>query len=156
MIKMSTLKIKPILLILDNQEEIHSFKKIFAQINPSIPLISLPKIKEGVDYFQGERIYNNRSLYPLPQLVLLDLNLPDGSSFQFLEWLKLQRRFKKIPVVVLSEPCLKEYKQLVVDYGAEVFLNKPLPFPCLISIFNSICTHLIQDEHSQLVHSNMY
>ncbi|MDJ0714029.1 MAG: hypothetical protein QNJ54_07390 [Prochloraceae cyanobacterium] len=156
MVEICSLKIKPILLILDNPEEIHSLKQIFAQINPSIPLIYLPKIKEGVDYFQGEGIYKNRSLYPIPQLVLLDLNLPDGSSFQFLEWLKLQRRFKKIPLVVLSEPCLQEYKQLVVDYGAEFFLNKPLPFPCLISIFNSICTHLIQDEHSQLVHSNMH
>lgn len=146
----SSLKVKPILLILENNKDINSFKEIFAVINPAIPVIYVKKIRDSFHYFQGEGIYNDRSLYPLPQLILLDLNLPDGSSFHFLEWLKLETRFKNIPIVMFSEECDFEYKQLLLNYGAEFFLHKPLPFCDLISIFKSICHNLIQDREKIL------
>jgi len=151
----STFQIKPILLILDNNEDIYNFQEVFATINPSIPVIYVKKIRESFDYFQGEGIYNDRSLYPLPQLVLLDLNLPDGSSFHFLEWLKLETRFKNLPIVLFGEQCDFEYKQLLLNYGAEFFLYKPLPFCYLVSIFQSICHNLILDRSLPVLPSNV-
>ncbi len=144
MLKNNACEIAPILLILQNLEEINAIKRIFKAINPNIPVIYVKRINNSIDYFQGRGIYSDRHLYPIPQLILLDLDLPDAYSLNFLEWLKSQNRFKNIPVVILNNSCPLEYKQLITDYGAELVLNQPLPFSCSTTIFNSLCQNLIK------------
>ena len=144
MLKNNGCEIAPILLILQNPEEINAIKRIFKAINPNIPVIYVKRINNSIAYFQGRGIYSERHLYPIPQLILLDLDLPDAYSLNFLEWLKSQNRFQNIPVVILNNSCPLEYKQLITNYGAELVLNQPLPFSCSTMSFNSLCQNLIK------------
>ena len=57
-----------------------------------------------------------------PDLVILDLGLPDGSGLDFLRAL---RAWSQLPVIVLSARSLEEDKVDALDAGADDYLTKP-------------------------------
>lgn len=60
----------------------------------------------------------------LPDLILLDLNLPIMDGFQVLEELKKEERTKKIPVLVLTNYGQKEHIDKCLALGASDYLIK--------------------------------
>ena len=65
---------------------------------------------------------------PLPQLVLLDLNLPRISGLEVLERLRSEERTKLLPVVILTSS--NEERDLNSGYrlGANSYVRKPVDF----------------------------
>ena len=57
-----------------------------------------------------------------PDLVILDLGLPDGDGVQFLHDF---RRWSKVPVIVLSARVDEQDKIAALDAGADDYLTKP-------------------------------
>jgi len=57
-----------------------------------------------------------------PELVLLDLGLPDGTGAELLDRL---RRLTDVPIIVLSDRDNEEEKVALLDAGADDFLIKP-------------------------------
>ena len=57
-----------------------------------------------------------------PDLVILDLGLPDGDGAQFVEGL---RAWSAIPVIILSARSTEHDKIEVLDAGADDYLTKP-------------------------------
>lgn len=59
-----------------------------------------------------------------PEVVILDINLPDGSGFEFLREFRAQRG-KDVPVLVLSG--LKQEQTVIrgLELGANDFMTKP-------------------------------
>ncbi len=57
-----------------------------------------------------------------PQLVMLDLGLPDGDGVEFMQRL---RSWSQIPVLVLSARSTEHDKIRVLDAGADDYLTKP-------------------------------
>ncbi len=57
-----------------------------------------------------------------PQLVILDLGLPDGDGVDFVQRL---RSWSQIPVLVLSARSTERDKIAVLDAGADDYLTKP-------------------------------
>jgi CheY-like chemotaxis protein len=62
----------------------------------------VPDGEHAVDYLNGIGKYADREKFPLPCLALLDLNLPQMSGFDVLEWVRDRHQFADLPVVVLS------------------------------------------------------
>lgn len=60
----------------------------------------------------------------LPDLILLDLNLPEMNGFEVLENLKFQEQTKNIPVVVLTNYSQKEDIDRCFELGAKDYLIK--------------------------------
>ena len=90
-----------------------------------------------VSYLQGDGLYHDRSQYPLPILVLLDLKMPKMDGFAVLDWLNAHPEHKEVPIVVLSgfadmvEQVNKAYGQ-----GAHAFLPKPVQLRDIKSILS--------------------
>ena len=66
-----------------------------------------------------------REKYPLPTVLLLDLNMPGTSGFEVLRWVRSHRRFKRLCVIILSASMRKEDVETSFDLGANAFLVKP-------------------------------
>jgi CheY-like chemotaxis protein len=90
-----------------------------------------------VGYLQGEGLYQDRSRYPLPGLVLLDLKMPKMDGFQVLEWLKAHPEHAEIPIVVLSGFVdMVEQVTRAYNRGAHSFLTKPIQLRDIQSILS--------------------
>lgn len=79
----------------------------------------------AMDYLSGAGAYAERGRYPLPRVVLLDLNLPVVSGFEVLKWMRNQPVFKITPVVVFTSSPRAEDRQRARELGADEFVEKP-------------------------------
>lgn len=88
-------------------------------------------VRDGVaarQYMEGQGHYANRQVYPLPDVILLDLGMPRMNGFEFLEWLRSQssEAYRLIPVVVMSATPHPEDMERACALGANAFLAKPV------------------------------
>lgn len=63
---------------------------------------------------------------PVPDAIVLDINMPGGSGEDTLRKLKMSTKTSQIPVIVLSGSIDDEGRQRVRSLGAEAALAKPL------------------------------
>ncbi len=70
---------------------------------------------------------------PVPDLIVLDLSLPDGSGFDVLRWIARRERLKDIPVIVFTASTDPEHARLAKEYGVRRFLQKPADFGDLVA-----------------------
>ena len=61
-------------------------------------------------------------------LIILDVNLPDGSGFDYLKWL---REFSSIPVIMLTVKNADEYVLKGFENGVDEYIAKPFSLPVL-------------------------
>ena len=70
---------------------------------------------------------------PVPDLIVLDLSLPDGSGFDVLRWMARRKRLKDIPVIVFTASTDPEHARLAEEYGVRRYLQKPAEFGDLVA-----------------------
>lgn len=61
----------------------------------------------------------------LPQLIILDLNMPRKSGLEALEELKQDEALRKIPVVIFSTSDTSRDVERAYELGASCFVSKP-------------------------------
>ena len=85
----------------------------------------------------GVSCYENRTLFyigqekTLPDLYLLDINLPDGNGLEICLELKSSQKFGNIPVVLMSANFRE--KDVLTLFKADSFINKPFNIDELVS-----------------------
>lgn len=62
----------------------------------------------------------------LPGLILLDLDLPDGSGEELLRRFRADERFRAVPIVIVSGDASRESVRRLLEAGADDYLIKPL------------------------------
>jgi len=82
----------------------------------------------ALDYLFGRGVYTGRDTTVLPQVVLLDLNLPKMGGLEVLRAIRADEGTKILPVVILTSS--KEDEDLVSGYssGANSYIVKPVDF----------------------------
>src|SRR6267378_2800760 len=86
-----------------------------------MPRVLLPMVSDGIqalEYLKGSGPYADRSLYPFPDVVLLDLKLPLMDGFEVLRWIRQQPEFKLLPVIGLTGSMRNEDTRLALEAGA--------------------------------------
>lgn len=78
------------------------------------------KVYNATNGVQGLKVAQREE----PDLILLDLNLPEMSGFEVLEQLKNTENTKNISVVVLTNYSQKDHIDRCLDLGAEDYLIK--------------------------------
>ncbi len=98
---------------------------------------SLQTVVDGeaaIAYLKGEGVYRDRTIHPLPFVMLLDLNLPRVSGFDVLAWVRSQPKLKRIPMIILSASSRAADIERAYDLGATGFLVKPATLTELVTI----------------------
>ena len=81
--------------------------------------------REAIAYLTGDGAYGDRGQYPVPSMILLDLNLPGLSGFDVLKWVRGRPEFRELPVVIFSSSEQPEDKARASELGANGYLEKP-------------------------------
>jgi CheY-like chemotaxis protein len=82
--------------------------------------------EELIDYVGGSGAFSDRHLYPLPDLVLLDLKMPLKDGFAVLQWRLDTPGGRRMPFVVLSSSDLREDIDRAYALGANSYVQKPI------------------------------
>jgi CheY-like chemotaxis protein len=119
---------KPILLVEDNRDDELLTLRALKKNNILNDVVVAHDGVEALDYLFGTGIYAGRDLGVLPQVVLLDLNLPRIGGLDVLRRIRAEERTKLLAVVVLTSS--KEEEDIIRSYslGANSFVRKPVEF----------------------------
>ena len=75
---------------------------------------------------------------PLPDLLILDLMLPDISGVEFLRQMRTKPIFDSVPVLVLSALIDPDHIRQALDAGADRYLTKPYIANNLLTVVQEI------------------
>ncbi len=92
----------------------------------------------AADGKQAVSILQSSSPADLPQLILLDINLPDMSGIDLLKSIKKDDKFKDIPVVILTGSNEDQDIQKSYDLGARSYLVKPISNDALLLVLKTL------------------
>lgn len=91
---------------------------------------------QAVAYLRGEGEFRDRSQHPLPDVIILDLNLPGMDGFDFLKWLNEESGLS-LPVLVFTISGSVEDKVKALSAGAAGYFVKPKDFETLVRLAES-------------------
>lgn len=92
------------------------------------PVPKLQRATNGVEaqlYLAGDDRFSDRSAYPLPSMVVSDLNMPLMDGLALLAWFKRQPLRPTIPFVFLTSSSNQNDRDRARAQGADGFLTKP-------------------------------
>jgi len=130
---------KSILLVEDNPDDALFAKRAFAKVCPDARLNVARDGEMAVHYLSGTGEYQDRSRYPLPSLILLDLKLPRKSGLEVLEWLRSTPGLRDIPVMVLTSSSHPQDQQRARELGIVEYYVKPVATEAFLEMARSIC-----------------
>jgi CheY-like chemotaxis protein len=99
--------------------------------------------EEAIAYLSGKQPYSNRSDFPLPTVVLLDLKLPRKSGLEVLGWLRDQPGLNRLRVVVLTSSREELDVNRAHDLGISSYLVKPVEHGRLVEMMASLNSFLV-------------
>ena len=83
---------------------------------------------EALDYLFAEGVYAGRDPADLPSIVLLDLKLPKIDGFEVLRRIRVDKRTRLLPVVILTSSNEDEDRLKGYTLGANSYVRKPVDF----------------------------
>jgi len=105
---------KRVLIVEDNELNI----KLFNDLLESHGYYTL-QTKDGVEALRMARAHR-------PDLILMDIQLPEVSGLEVTKWLKDDPELKAIPVVAVTAFSMKGDEERIREGGCEAYLSKPI------------------------------
>jgi CheY-like chemotaxis protein len=128
----------PILYVEDDKNDAYLMRDAFEEAKVSVPLVVVDDGQKAMDYLAAAPPYSDRTIHPLPRLVLLDMRLPLRSGLEVLKWIKTTPALCAIPVVMLTSINQEPDMHRAYVQGANGFLVKPGNPEQLLSMVKSI------------------
>lgn len=116
-----------VLYVEDNAANLRLVTQIFTRIK-NIHLLSAPEPLLGIELAKSH----------LPNLILLDINLPGLSGFETLERLRLDERTQNIPIIAVSANAMAEDIEKAKSVGFNEYITKPIDVSDFISTINNM------------------
>jgi PAS domain S-box-containing protein len=127
---------RTVLYIEDNLSNLTLVQRILAH-RPDVHLVTAMQGTMGIDLAREHR----------PDLVLLDLDLPDISGRNILTELRLDHRTAHIPIVIVSADASPAQVRRLIESGARAYLTKPLD----VAEFLAVIDDILGDQRLALV-----
>jgi CheY-like chemotaxis protein len=127
-----------ILLAEDVEDDVFFMRRALRQANISNPLQVASDGQVAIDYLSGQGQYADRSQYPMPSLVFLDLKMPHKNGFEVLEWIRQQPELETLTVIVLTSSSEELDIHQTYRLGARSFLIKPPTPEMLVDLLDSL------------------
>jgi len=116
---------KRLLIVEDEREVAESLQNIFCKEN-----------FEVIVAFNGEEA-KEKVLQETPDIIILDLVMPQVDGWQFLKWLRKEKRLS-IPVIVISAKDKMEDIRKSYDLEADYYMVKPLDIKGIVKGVNTL------------------
>ncbi|MBD2034940.1 response regulator [Phormidium sp. FACHB-592] len=126
-----------VLVIEDEASDRFPLERAFHQLGPEFSLQVVETGQAAVAYLEGKAPYSDRSQFPLPALIVLDLRLPGMSGLDLLKWIREQSQFKDLPIITLTAYGNRDLPR-AYELGINFYLLKPAEADSLAEILQAI------------------
>lgn len=128
----------PILYVEDDENDVFLLRRAFKKAGVAAPLVVIGNGLEAARYLTGEGHYSDRARFPLPGLLLLDLNLPGLSGLDLLRRLNEGGGIQNLPVIIFSSSPDSGDKSKARQLGAVDYLVKPVDMSDFVGIIEQL------------------
>jgi two-component system, cell cycle response regulator DivK len=88
------------------------------------------RILEAEGFFIQEAVNANQAMEALkartPDLILMDINLPEVDGYTLTSHLKAHPKFNNIPIVALTANVMQGDKERTIEAGCDGYIQKPI------------------------------
>lgn len=91
-----------------------------------------------MNYLNRAGKYSDTDVYPMPGLILLDLNMPRKDGREALEEIKSSPKLSHIPIIVLTTSKTEEDIIKSYNLGVNCFISKPVKFVDLVQVTKTL------------------
>jgi len=116
---------KTILLVEDDENDVFFMRRALQKANLSLSVHVVMDGQAALDYLSGTGDYHDRTRYPLPVVVFLDLKLPYVHGFEVLGWIRSQPTLRGLPIVILTSSPEERDRRQAESLGAKAYCVKP-------------------------------
>jgi two-component system cell cycle response regulator DivK len=75
--------------------------------------------RDGMDALKLARVHK-------PDLILMDIQLPEVSGLEVTKWLKEDEQLRSIPVIAVTAFAMKGDEEKIREGGCEAYISKPI------------------------------
>ena len=129
-----------ILLVDDDEDDRYLTREAFHQHYPSSTISFAEDGEDLLDFLNYQGRYSGAA-HTLPELILLDLNMPRKDGREALREIKASELFRHIPIVVLTTSDAKDDIETSYFNGANSFITKPPTFQRLSEVTKAIAQY---------------
>jgi CheY-like chemotaxis protein len=116
------LEIVNILLVEDNEGDILLMSEALEEAKMHLKLSVVRDGKEAIDFVSKQGKYTEAAM---PDMLLLDVNLPKKNGFEVLQFIKMNEGLKHIPVIMLTTSSSEKDINTSYSNFASCFITKP-------------------------------
>jgi CheY-like chemotaxis protein len=124
-----------ILLVEDNEGDILLLEEALEASSINYTVTVVRNGKEAIDYVFQQGKHVNATL---PDIILLDVNLPLKSGHEVLQAIKTNERVKHIPVIILTTSSSVKDIRLSYAHHANSFVTKPIEVDDFLETIQSL------------------
>jgi CheY-like chemotaxis protein len=115
---------KAILYAEDDPNDVAILKRALSRASLRHSFYTVHDGQEAIDWLSGDGDYKNRTLYPFPDLLILDLKMPRKTGFDVLEWMRSKPQVESLGVLVLSSSDEPADVRRALSLGATKYFVK--------------------------------
>lgn len=82
-----------------------------------------------------------------PDLILMDIQLPQISGLEVTKWIKEDERLRHIPIIAVTAFAMKGDEEKIRDGGCEAYISKPISVPHFIRTIKEFLADASQSAH---------
>ncbi len=128
---------KPILQVEDDPNDVFLLEHAMRKAGVMNPIKVATDGQQAIDYLKGIGKFSDRSKFPQPCLILLDLKLPYVMGMDVLKWIR-QHAEPGMIVIIFSASSAYTDVTKAYRFGANAFLIKPSEATRLVEIAKAI------------------
>ena len=116
-----------VILIVDDQpNDLEALTRALRKFDVENPILCLNDGDEAIRYYNGTGKYSDRSKYPLPSILFLDLKLRTVSGWEVLDWIHGLGMKQKSNIFVYTQLSTVNEVHRLYNLGADSFIHKPV------------------------------
>jgi two-component system cell cycle response regulator DivK len=105
---------KTVLIVEDNELNM----KLFNDLLEAHGYVTV-QTRNGMEAIELARLHR-------PDLILMDIQLPEVSGLQVTQWIKSDEELKHIPIIAITAFAMKGDEEKIRQGGCEAYLSKPI------------------------------
>lgn len=116
--------LQDIMLVDDSHDDALLIRRSLTLAGLNNRIFHIHNSRDAVDYLSGKGKYADRKKCPLPDILLLDLKMPEVNGFELLKWARSQPHLSRLIIVVITRTDDPRLIQMCYQLGANSFLSK--------------------------------